>query len=77
MFLPYLDKSMHIFIDSVPNNDNSKKYLDELIVNLNNSKIPDFFYTQNSKTDVWKSIQNILSSPQFREKSQKILNQSH
>lgn len=62
MFLPYLDKSMHIFIDSVPNNDNSKKYLDELIVNLNNSKIPDFFYTQNSKTDVWKSIQNILSS---------------
>lgn len=61
-FLPYLNKSMHIFIDSVPNNDDSKKFLEELVLNLNKSKIPDFFYRQNSKEDVWKTIQNILSS---------------
>lgn len=61
-FLSFLGDTMHIFIDSVPDNLEAKYYLNELIEDFNNSKIPSFLYDLEDKEKIWQSIQNILCS---------------
>src|SRR5699024_8518443 len=56
-FLPYMNENSHILIDSVPSNDISRLTIEQLIKDLNDSKIPSAMLSFDDKEHRWRNIQ--------------------